>query len=218
MGRGCPSPSMSELCFPLPALTEGFAQRLSSRSDHVSSTMESVWRQRSAPRAIALAGAADALFWRSLHLGHPAAGQTSKRHTELSSPPYTSLCLLQQRLEKEKKSGTALACFLHRIIEWPGLKRTTMLTQFQPPAVCRVTNHQPRLPRATSSLGHRISSVFLPVLPSFLIFSPITNLTRQNWVTLEAESSQPCFTPVSPSEDSKQTWWNCCTTFCLHNL
>ena len=86
-------------------------------------------------------------------MGHPAAGQTSKRHTELSSPPYTSLCLLQQRLEKEKKSGMALACFLHRRIEWPGLKRTTMLTQFQPPAVCRVTNHQPRLPRATSSLA-----------------------------------------------------------------
>ena len=28
-----------------------------------------------------------------------------------------------------------------------------MLIQFQPPAVCRVTNHQPRLPRATSSLA-----------------------------------------------------------------
>jgi len=41
----------------------------------------------------------------------------------------------------------------HRIIEWPGLKRTTMLTQFQPPAMCRVANHQPRLPRATSSLA-----------------------------------------------------------------
>ena len=40
-----------------------------------------------------------------------------------------------------------------RITEWPGLKRTTMITQFQPPAMCRVTNHHTRLPRATSSLA-----------------------------------------------------------------
>ena len=41
----------------------------------------------------------------------------------------------------------------HRLIEWPGLERTTMLIQFQPPAMCRVANQQPRLPRATSSLA-----------------------------------------------------------------
>jgi len=40
-----------------------------------------------------------------------------------------------------------------RIIEWLGLQRTTMLIQFQPPAMCRVANQQPRLPRATSSLA-----------------------------------------------------------------
>jgi len=28
-----------------------------------------------------------------------------------------------------------------------------MLLQFQPPAMCRVANQQPRLPRATSSLA-----------------------------------------------------------------
>jgi len=41
----------------------------------------------------------------------------------------------------------------HRITEWPGLKRTTMLNWFQPPAMCRVANQQPRLPRATYSLA-----------------------------------------------------------------
>ena len=41
----------------------------------------------------------------------------------------------------------------HRTIEWPGLKRTTMIIEFQPPAMCRVTNQQTRLPRATSSLA-----------------------------------------------------------------
>jgi len=40
-----------------------------------------------------------------------------------------------------------------RIIEWSGLKRPTMPIQFQPPAMCRVANQQPRLPRATSSLA-----------------------------------------------------------------
>jgi len=40
-----------------------------------------------------------------------------------------------------------------RIIEWPGLKRITMIIQFQPPAMCRVANHQTRLPRAISSLA-----------------------------------------------------------------
>jgi len=41
----------------------------------------------------------------------------------------------------------------HRMMEWPGLERPTMLMQFQPPAMCRVANQQPRLPRATSSLA-----------------------------------------------------------------
>ena len=40
-----------------------------------------------------------------------------------------------------------------RIIEWPGLKRTTMIIWFQPPAMSRVTNQQTRLPRAISSLA-----------------------------------------------------------------
>jgi len=54
-------------------------------------------------------------------------------------------------------SGNPMRGFLipgnHRIIEWPGLQRSTVLTQLQPPAMCRVANQQPRLPRATSSLA-----------------------------------------------------------------
>ena len=41
----------------------------------------------------------------------------------------------------------------HRITERPGLQRSTVLIPFQPPAMCRVANQQPRLPRATSSLA-----------------------------------------------------------------
>jgi len=41
----------------------------------------------------------------------------------------------------------------HRIIEWPGLKRTTVIIEFQPPAMCRVTNPQTRLPRGAGWVG-----------------------------------------------------------------
>ena len=41
----------------------------------------------------------------------------------------------------------------HRITEWSGLKRTSKIIQFHPPAMCEVANHQTRLPRATSSLA-----------------------------------------------------------------
>jgi len=45
----------------------------------------------------------------------------------------------------------------HGITEWPGLQGTTVLIQPQPPAMCSVANHQPRLPRATSSLARELA-------------------------------------------------------------
>jgi len=36
----------------------------------------------------------------------------------------------------------------HGMIEWPGLKRTTMLISFQPPAMCKIANQQTRLPQS----------------------------------------------------------------------
>ena len=61
----------------------------------------------------------------------------------------------------------------HRIIEWPGLKRTTMIIWFQPPAMCRVTNQQPRLPRATSSLALNASRDGASMI--LLVFSSIND-------------------------------------------
>ena len=58
----------------------------------------------------------------------------------IDSPPRSSL----------GRPGSLPGC--HRIIQY-GLKRTTVLIEFQPPATCRVANQQPRLPRATSSLA-----------------------------------------------------------------
>ena len=63
-----------------------------------------------------------------------------------SSSPHTSAAV-------SSSSCKLLQQVSHRILEWPGLKRTTVLIQFQPPAMCRVANQQPRLPRATSSLA-----------------------------------------------------------------
>ena len=45
----------------------------------------------------------------------------------------------------------------YQIQKQPGLTRTTMIIWFQPPAMCRVTNHQTRLLRATSSLAWNAS-------------------------------------------------------------
>ena len=73
----------------------------------------------------------------------------------LSSSIFTN-CICSTCIMKSSCSYSCLFLLL-KIIEWiierPGLKRTTMIIQFQPPAMCRVTNHQTRLPRATSSLA-----------------------------------------------------------------
>jgi len=40
----------------------------------------------------------------------------------------------------------------HRIIEWPGLRRTTMIIEFQPP--CYVQGHHPAWPWMHPGMGH----------------------------------------------------------------
>jgi len=57
------------------------------------------------------------------------------------------------RKMKEHQTDTAGKKENHRTTERPGLQRSTVLIYFPPPAMCRVANQQPRLPRATSSLA-----------------------------------------------------------------
>ena len=64
-------------------------------------------------------------------------------------------------LKKPTISPFAPTSVNHRILEWPGLKRTTVLISFQPPAMCRVTNQQTRLSRATSSLDVDVNTSFV---------------------------------------------------------
>ena len=66
----------------------------------------------------------------------------------------------------------------HRIIEWPGLKRTTMIIEFQ--AMCRVTNHQTRLPRATSSLALNASRDGASTTSLGNLFQRVTTLCMKN--------------------------------------
>jgi len=61
--------------------------------------------------------------------------------------PNHNIMLLQNQRVTEHQEILVL-----KVIERPGLKRTTMLVEFQPPAMCRVTNPHSRLPTATSSL------------------------------------------------------------------
>ena len=64
-----------------------------------------------------------------------------------------SHCTAAPVLGTGRLCASGRGCESRRIIEWPGLKRTTVIISFQPPAMCRVANQQPRLPRATSSLA-----------------------------------------------------------------
>jgi len=68
----------------------------------------------------------------------------------------------------------------HRTTEWPGLKRTTMIIQFQPPAMCRATNHQTRLPRATSSLALNASRDGASTASLGNLFQCVTTLWVKN--------------------------------------
>ena len=76
-----------------------------------------------------------------------------------------------------------------RFIEWPGLKRTTMLMQFQPPAMCRVANQQTRLPRATSSLALNASRDGASKLLYYYIYT--TSLTSLKARILKVSSELP---------------------------
>jgi len=72
----------------------------------------------------------------------------------------------------------------HRIIEWPGLKRTTVIILFQPPAMCRVANEQTRLPRATSSLALNVSSNGASTTFLGNLFQCITTLCVKNFLLI----------------------------------
>ena len=74
-------------------------------------------------------------------------------------------CTAAPVLGTDRLCASGRGCESHRIIEWPGLKRTTVIISFQPPAMCRVANQQTRLPRATSSLALNASRDGAPQPP-----------------------------------------------------
>jgi len=72
----------------------------------------------------------------------------------------------------------------HRITEQPGLRRTTMLIQFQLPATCRGSNQQTRLPRATSSLALNASRDGASTASLGNLFECVTTLWVENFVLI----------------------------------
>ena len=49
--------------------------------------------------------------------------------------------MLEQKMGAESPPDMKFSPQSHRVIEWPGLERTTTIISFQPPAMGRVTNH-----------------------------------------------------------------------------
>ena len=81
-----------------------------------------------------------------------------------TSEPREELCWMHRQgclchctaapvLGMDRLCASSGGCESYGIIEWTGLKRTTMIIHFQPPDMCRVAKHQSRLPRTTSSLA-----------------------------------------------------------------
>jgi len=69
---------------------------------------------------------------------------------------YMAVLLTETFQDEDRKGvGQNICCCVEvqEFIEWSGLKGTTMLMQFQPPAMRRAANQRTRLPRATSSLA-----------------------------------------------------------------
>jgi len=88
----------------------------------------------------------------------PCAGDgcgTALRVLHAAMPALTNPKLLLRCTSTTSQCSTELGETPTKanIIESSRLKRTTMIIWFQPPAMCRVANQQPRLPRATSSLA-----------------------------------------------------------------
>jgi len=79
----------------------------------------------------------------------------------------------------------------HRIIEWPGLKRTTMIISFQHPAMCRVANQQTRLPKAISSLALNASRDGASTTSLGNLFQYIITLCVKNFLQI-SNLNLPC--------------------------
>jgi len=82
----------------------------------------------------------------------------------------------------------------HRIIEsWNGLgwKRPPSSSSFSPPAMCRVANHQTRLPRATSSLALNASRDGASTTSLGNLFQCFTTLWVKNFLLI-SNLNLPC--------------------------
>jgi len=66
-----------------------------------------------------------------------------------------------------------------------------MIIEFQPPAMCRVANHQTRLPRATSSLALNASRDGASTTSLGNLFQCVTTLCVKNFLLI-SNLNLPC--------------------------
>ena len=93
-------------------------------------------------------------------------------------------CTAAPVLGTDRLCASGRGCESHRIIEWPGLKRTTMIISFQPPAMCRVASLQTMLPRATSSVALNASRDGASTTSSGKLFQGVTTPCVKNFLLI----------------------------------
>ena len=116
-----------------------------------------------------------------------------------------SHCTAAPVLGTGRLCASGRGCESRRIIEWPGLKRTTVIISFQPPAMCRVANLQTRLPRATSSVALNASRDGASTTSSGKLFQGATTPCVKNFVLIsnlnlpsQFKTIPPCLITIHP--------------------
>lgn len=158
-GEACPSPSMSELCFPLPALTEGFAQYLSFRSDHMSSNMET--------KECLLCHCSGRCSWCFVLEKPPCRASCSwadlqKTHWTIPSSLHISVptpATPGERQKRKNKNGMALVFFLRAIVS--ALSVSACLALFSH----FLSNHKPHQTKLSYSGSWEQSAAFHSSIP-----------------------------------------------------
>ena len=111
-----------------------------------------------------------------------------------------------QEIKSAFPSQKRVAERFHRITEWPGLKRTTMIASFRPPAVCPPLDSflTEGTPPHQASLYDMTSQVEFPMqsLCHLLMISAITAFSLRLWLEFSRPNVSACQLCLSVSTSS----------------
>jgi len=128
---------------------------------------------------------------KSVYFSHPTLFAKAIELQKLCKARWQGQCMVRQPLCTDDGGVCNQSLSYHRITEWPGLKRTTMIIEFQLPAVCTFANHQTRLPRATSSLALNASRDEASTASLGNLFQCISTLCVKNFLLI-SNLNLPC--------------------------